>query len=344
MGQYIDNIKQQFPEANRKHRSDFIDETGKKYGKLKVLYEYFDYKNGGVQWVCQCECGEIRIVKGRYLRNKTVKSCKACSKINLKETHRKNINPGDKFNYLTYIKDVERPEGKTDKGYYGLWRCDCGKEKILNNSRVFSGNPISCGCKLGKTIKDISGQKFGKLTALYPIDTQNKRTIWRCKCDCGNEKNISIYYLTNGISQSCGCLSSKNNLNIKNILKENNIKYEEEKTFSDLKDIKLLKFDFYLPDYNCCIEYDGIQHFILRDGYWDNKNKFIIRRKHDLQKDEYCFDNKITLIRIPYNVTYNLNDLLPTTSNFIITRQTQQTYYDQFIDKKGKLINGTIYN
>ena len=58
-----------------------------------------------------------------------------------------------------------------------------------------------------------------------------------------------------------------------------------------------LRFDFYLPDYNCCIEYDGIQHFKRTNFSHDN---FEERQKRDEIKNQYCKDNNIVLIRIPY--------------------------------------------
>lgn len=52
---------------------------------------------------------------------------------------------------------------------------------------------------------DLTGQKFGKWTVLYQVKDKSS-TTWRCKCDCGNEKDVAGRYLRNGQSQSCGCL------------------------------------------------------------------------------------------------------------------------------------------
>lgn len=56
---------------------------------------------------------------------------------------------------------------------------------------------------------DITGQKFGKLTAVKIGHRQGSRAIWLCKCDCGNETTVSISNLRNGHTQSCGCLASE---------------------------------------------------------------------------------------------------------------------------------------
>ena len=55
---------------------------------------------------------------------------------------------------------------------------------------------------------DIRGQKFGKLTALYPTERKNTSgsIVWRCRCDCGNEVDVSVAELRKGNNKSCGCL------------------------------------------------------------------------------------------------------------------------------------------
>ncbi len=61
---------------------------------------------------------------------------------------------------------------------------------------------------------------------------------------------------------SCGCQNiSHGEFYIKTILEENNIKFEPQYKFDNCKNKFKLPFDFYLPDYNMCIEYDGLQHY-----------------------------------------------------------------------------------
>lgn len=97
---------------------------------------------------------------------------------------------------------------------------------------------------------------------------------------------------TNGDLKSCG------ERIIEQILSENNICYESQKIFPDCKDISYLRFDFYLPDYNCCIEYDGIQHFEVTG--WNTEEKKKDTEKKDNIKNTYCENNNISLIRISY--------------------------------------------
>lgn len=59
-------------------------------------------------------------------------------------------------------------------------------------------------------MKDITAQRFGKLTALYRTDKkQGSSYKWHCRCDCGNEIDVAICHLTTGQSTSCGCNRAK---------------------------------------------------------------------------------------------------------------------------------------
>lgn len=98
------------------------------------------------------------------------------------------------------------------------------------------------------------------------------------------------------------CSNSKGELRIRNFLETNNIKFIEQYKFDDcinpITNNKLI-FDFYLPELNTLIEYDGMQHFkpIKHFGGDKTLNKQII---NDLIKDQYCDYNTIKLIRWDY--------------------------------------------
>lgn len=167
------------------------------------------------------------------------------------------------------------------------------------------------------TTIDMTNQVFGKWTVLYKTDKRsaNGGIYWHCKCECGNEKDVLGQSLRTGKSLSCGNHSniSKGNTRIAEILDEYGINYELEKKFVTCKDKTYLPFDFYV-DNKYLIEYDGEQHFD-KDSVFD----YEYTHKHDLIKSEWCKNNNIPLIRIPYT-HYNslcIEDLLLKTSNFI---------------------------
>lgn len=109
---------------------------------------------------------------------------------------------GQQFGELTAIEPTDRR-----RGCYVVWRCrcSCGKEFFATAKDLRSGNTRSCGHILRA---DITGQRFGRLTAIEPTD-QIVRTsvVWRCKCDCGNEAFVTVKDLRSGNTQSCGCLN-----------------------------------------------------------------------------------------------------------------------------------------
>ena len=105
-------------------------------------------------------------------------------------------------------------------------------------------------------------------------------------------------------------------MRIQQLLEENEIHYIQEYKFKDCVSPKgnLLKFDFYLPEYNIVIEYDGEQHFYLT-AFGENKSgeeRLKENQEYDNIKNEYCKENGIQLIRIPYTKysTLCLNDLI----------------------------------
>lgn len=102
---------------------------------------------------------------------------------------------------------------------------------------------------------------------------------------------------------------SRGNEILSRIFQDNNISYVREKSFPDLtgEHQGLLRFDFYLPDYNCCIEYDGEQHY-KPVTYFGGKEEFRIRQEHDALKNEYLKKHSIKLIR--FNYTQKLTEKL----------------------------------
>src|SRR5215471_9219469 len=58
--------------------------------------------------------------------------------------------------------------------------------------------------KTGPKPKDLSGQRFGKWTVFGPLEHRRRHIIWPCRCDCGTERFVLGFLLSNGESQSCG--------------------------------------------------------------------------------------------------------------------------------------------
>lgn len=62
---------------------------------------------------------------------------------------------------------------------------------------------------LPKNAKDITGQRFGRLTAIGPVGKNKKGVVWLCRCDCGNTVTPLTNHLASGNTKSCGCLQKE---------------------------------------------------------------------------------------------------------------------------------------
>lgn len=197
-----------------------------------------------------------------------------------------------------------------------LWRClcSCGKEIDITGNKLLTGHNKSCGCvsnKLRKeNLEDLTGQKFSFLTVISrdEMDHKNGRRYWICQCDCGNKTVVCTNHLKSGAIKSCGCIKSKGEMIVSQLLREMDIPFERQKSFRELVGDKgtALKFDFYLNDMNILIEYQGEQHY-QKTRNWEDRNNFSQRQRYDQLKRDYCTNNGITLIEIPYTDFKQIN-------------------------------------
>lgn len=230
---------------------------------------------------------------------------------------------GQRFGKLLVLKldeDFEAIRGSRQRRW--ICQCDCGVIKsIIGAELTRTKKPQrSCGCaaherskNFGKlTFKDLSGQKFGLLTPIEKIGTNNYGyAIWHCICNCGKEINVTSRELLSGDTISCGCQKNGYRENyIAELLKQKNISYIREYSFKDLKDTIPLRFDYAIfknGKLDCLIEHQGEQH-TNRQTNWHTE-KLVL---HDKMKKEYCYQNNIPLYEIQYfdNLEQKLNKIL----------------------------------
>lgn len=122
---------------------------------------------------------------------------------------------GMKFNRLTVIGYNEKAS-ENKKGAYWNCECECGNICIVDGSKLKSGGTKSCGClqkekSKRKKYKDITGERYGRLTVVGLAEKRDgKRAMfWKCKCDCGNDIEVWGTDLRRGKTQSCGCLRNE---------------------------------------------------------------------------------------------------------------------------------------
>lgn len=291
---------------------------GEKYGKLTIVDIIPKYKNNRTYYKCTCECGNIRYGLGYEIKNGKTYQCLECAEQTRKQKHRRDIT-GQKFGRLIVKKML--PHFKENKTYVEC-QCDCGNIKNIVMSNVVNGHTSSCGCwekesrYLRNHYTDITGRHYGMLTVIKKTNqkTSNGCVIWECKCDCGNITYVSYSNLHRQMTQSCGCKrGSKWEDYINETLTKYNIEYEYQKTFPDCKNNTgtcLLFFDFFIPQKQIVIEYDGLQHF-EPVSYWGGKEKLKTTQRNDKIKNDYCISHNIHMIRIPFYYSKDdINNLL----------------------------------
>ena len=145
--------------------------------------------------------------------------------------------------------------------------------------------------------------------------TTDTPALHRCKiCNYSWKVRPSTLLRKDIISGCPNCSATLMERSIQYFLQEHNIDYVFQKSFADCKYKKQLSFDFYLPTYHMCIEADGEQHYmpICFNGISKKQanKKLIEQNKKDNIKNEYCRDNKIKLLRIPYWDFDNIENIL----------------------------------
>lgn len=172
----------------------FIDLTGKRFGRLTVLHIGTRTKDYRITWRCRCDCGNIVDVMRQSLIAGTTKSC-GCYNTEVK--HSKYIDmSGMRFGRLTVNNEgIKRPSGN-NRGVVWLCKCDCGNEVWVNGIDLRQGNTRSCGCLHVDQLKNIDRTKIshakhggidkhGNAERLYSVWKGMKN---RCYC-----KNLDVY-------------------------------------------------------------------------------------------------------------------------------------------------------
>lgn len=127
----------------------------------------------------------------------------------MKRTYEK-IYKGLKFNCITVLDDTIT---KIDGVRYNLCKCDCGNERYINRTTLLTRAIQDCGCKKYTYDKYI-GKRYGKLVVqsveIVKRSPKTSITLCHCKCDCGNENDVSAGALEAGRVSSCGCVHKFN--------------------------------------------------------------------------------------------------------------------------------------
>lgn len=271
-----------------------------------------------------CEYGHEFLSSFDILRNVTGGSgCTVCSGMEVvMENSFGYLFPDllEQWSIKNTISPYEITWGNSDIQIY--WICQSGHRDYLctlSNKRMERGCP-SCVGKI--TDENNLEVVFPEILNEWDYNLNGspknyapysgKKVSWICsRCYYNFHSYISNRTLHNTGCPRCSESSDAEYI-IEKWLTEQNITNVPEKRFENCKDKYTLPFDFYIPDYNICIEYDGIQHFKAQK-YFGGEKKLKDQRKKDKIKTRFCKTNNIFLLRIPYWDFDNIEEILTET-------------------------------
>ena len=295
------NVKiNDIPKHSEVNITTVCDICGKE--KTMTLHNYnIITKNGMKQYRCR-NC---------FLESKIIKYSDIVK--DMEDSEYKLLTPEKDFvngnTYIKYLCPIHGEHKMRASNFHNGKRCpECSYIK-LRQKFSFDKETVY------NIIKDLGGKLLNKDDYINN-STQNLQIICpRC------HKNVIItslkHFQQHGgqVCHDCRGKESIGEQKIRTWLEDKEINFTQEMTFPDCKDLNLLRFDFYLPDQNTIIEFDGEQHF-KEKHYFNFCNKEYnnsitsYTKYHDFLKNEYCKSNSINLIRIPYTQLNNINKIL----------------------------------
>jgi very-short-patch-repair endonuclease len=188
------------------------------------------------------------------------------------------------------------------------------REKVIIICPTHGDILIDAGNHLYRNGCDACARDKHKLTELSPERLENLKKIHNNKYEykdlsvtkgfiniiCPNHGDFTQYLYFHEYGHGCSeCNStSRGEDRIKSFLESLNIQFKRNYEFENCKRVKRLRFDFYLPEMNMCIEYDGEHHFEENEYFGEGNLDYI--RENDRIKNEFCQINNIKMIRVPF--------------------------------------------
>jgi hypothetical protein len=245
-----------------------------------------------------------------------IHDCRECSYIREYDDNitKKFINASKELhnNYYSYEKTIYIKSSKKC-----IVTCpEHGDFNITPNSHLIGTGCKECGYINRKHHKKITQDEFILKSILKHNDLydyskvlyKNTRSFVDIKCKKHGifKQRAGSHLSGNGCPD---CTESRGSMMVRSILNKNNISFISEYKFNDCRNKLPLPFDFFLCDLNTCIEFDGIQHHQPNE-FFNKKISFEYRIKNDNIKTNYCLNNNIKLIRIPYWEIENIENII----------------------------------
>ena len=251
---------------------------------------------------CDREHEPYEVVLNNFKNNNM--RCKKCYIENRSITYEniKNIVEDRGYELLSKKEDIVKNDGYIDVTTKIKIKCNKGHEYnvILNN---FKNNNTGCKrcynnqrCYTYEDIKNIvESMGYELVSKENELINEDGIVLTTTRIKVKKECDILLSNLING----GGDKKSKGEKRIEDVLNLMNISYINQYRFDDCRYKYPLPFDFYLPKYKICIEYDGEQHYESIEQFGGEEYLKDVQLKDEI-KTKYCKKHKIKLIRIPY--------------------------------------------
>lgn len=279
---------------------------------VELLSEYVDMYT---KMDFRCSCGNIFSTNWHEFNNKKFpkRQCNKCGR-NRGKAVRQRITCKT---IRGYLKENEYTCKLISNEYINCdskleFECECGNHFFASWSNIKHMSGLCKKCAM----RQITHEQFmdrilkwlNDFEILNKYDTQDDYIDIRCK-KCGAVfSRMARHVYDRGIC--CPhCTGSKGELYISEYLLKNNINFIPQYKFDDCANINPLPFDFYLPDYNVAIEFQGLQHYEPVD-YFGGKERFEQQKMRDEIKKKYCQEKCIVFIEISYMDFNNIDDIL----------------------------------
>lgn len=220
-----------------------------------------------------------------------------------KLTYEYVVNEFEKEGYKVLTKKEEYVNTKTKLKVI----CPDGEYWEVKYNQFYNGQRKPCKPLSYECVKTyIENEGYELLSTKYI----NNSTKLKIKCPyCKTIFEVKFNNFKDNHSRCPNCyVNSKGEIKVKFYLDKYGMNYIREHRFRNCKDKRPLPFDFYLPELNTCIEYNGLQHYTKRFGMSDED--FEDRLKKDKMKIDFCEENDIKLIIIPYWEFKNIDKIL----------------------------------
>lgn len=273
---------------------------------------------------------EIDVLEYNGTRKEAKYRCKKCGKEYFYNEGRKIFNQmnfccskdfkslEEKIKYFSTIYNFSILNYNCKKGKVTI-QCNNCKKIVTKTIVTLKQFPNACECKsYPKTnIEELQKQlDDNNLNEYQLLETNGANGECLIKhLNCGFIFKIRFFHdlisKRNRGCPKCYKFKSRGEQAIQQYLEEHQIKYIPQKTFSPLNKSKY-RFDFFLPDYNLAIEYQGEQHY--RDNGYFRDGLDIIQERDNIKK-QYCLKNNIELLEISYKQFKNISNILSSRFN-----------------------------